>query len=258
MIRIGPLLFAIVASALFGAAACAQGAQPENEESRFSFFRAEDGYLRLDGHTGQVSLCTRRPVGWLCQALPEERAAFEAEVTRLQLENAALKQGAGRTTTRCSAGLEGPRRPPGATGDGSPIDREAGQFMSVIENVWHRLVAIVRERRSRICSASGDLRHGDDAAGSHELSELTSVTAASVITATLVVRTSGPGFTEITQDAARFIAAAGARDGALLLYLRHTSASLVIQENADPDVCADLATALEAPGAGRSTTSWLP
>ena len=48
----------------------------------------------------------------------------------------------------------------------------------------------------------------------------------------------------ITDDAARFIAAAGAKDGVLLLYLRHTSASLVIQENADPDVCTDLLTAL--------------
>jgi secondary thiamine-phosphate synthase enzyme len=66
-----------------------------------------------------------------------------------------------------------------------------------------------------------------------------------VTTATLIVRTSGPGFTEITDDAARFVAAAGAKEGALLLYLRHTSASLVIQENADPDVRADLATALE-------------
>ena len=88
-------------------------------------------------------------------------------------------------------------------------------------------------------------RHGDDAVRPHELSELTSITAPIVTTATLIVRTSGPGFTEITQDAARFIAAAGARDGALLLYLRHTSASLVIQENADPDVRADLSTALE-------------
>jgi secondary thiamine-phosphate synthase enzyme len=43
----------------------------------------------------------------------------------------------------------------------------------------------------------------------------------------------------------RFIAAAGAKDGALLLYLRHSSASLVIQENADPDVRADLMTALD-------------
>jgi secondary thiamine-phosphate synthase enzyme len=88
-------------------------------------------------------------------------------------------------------------------------------------------------------------RHGDDAARPRELSELTSITAPIVTTATLIVPTSGPGFTEITDDAARFVAAAGAKDGALLLYLRHTSASLVIQENADPDVRADLATALE-------------
>jgi secondary thiamine-phosphate synthase enzyme len=85
-----------------------------------------------------------------------------------------------------------------------------------------------------------------DAAGTpNELSELTSAAAATVTTATLIVSTSGPGFTEITHDAVRFIAAAGARDGALLIYLRHTSASVVIQENADPDVQADLVTALE-------------
>jgi secondary thiamine-phosphate synthase enzyme len=88
------------------------------------------------------------------------------------------------------------------------------------------------------------IRHRGDTAAPHQLSELTSVTAEIVTTATLVVQTNGPGFTEITDDAARFIAAAGAKDGALLLYLRHTSASLVIQENADPDVRADLATAL--------------
>jgi secondary thiamine-phosphate synthase enzyme len=88
------------------------------------------------------------------------------------------------------------------------------------------------------------IRHRDDSVTQHQLSELTSVTAQIVTTATLIVETNGQGFTEITDDAARFIAAAGAEDGALLLYLRHTSASLVIQENADPDVRADLATAL--------------
>ena len=44
---------------------------------------------------------------------------------------------------------------------------------------------------------------------------------------------------------ADFLRQAGARDGVLLAYLRHTSASLVIQENADPDVQADLVTALK-------------
>jgi secondary thiamine-phosphate synthase enzyme len=88
------------------------------------------------------------------------------------------------------------------------------------------------------------VRHRDGAATPHQLSELTSATAEIVTTATLIVNTSGQGFTDITDDAARFIAAAGAKDGVLLLYLRHTSASLVIQENADPDVRTDLATAL--------------
>ena len=60
-----------------------------------------------------------------------------------------------------------------------------------------------------------------------------------------VVETPGTGFTEITRDAARFLAETGAGDGVLLLFLRHTSASLVIQENADPDVQTDLVTALE-------------
>jgi secondary thiamine-phosphate synthase enzyme len=65
-----------------------------------------------------------------------------------------------------------------------------------------------------------------------------------VATATLAVETSGEGFTEITGDAAQFLQAADAGDGILLFYMRHTSASLVIQENADADVRVDLCTAL--------------
>jgi secondary thiamine-phosphate synthase enzyme len=67
-----------------------------------------------------------------------------------------------------------------------------------------------------------------------------------VATATLTVETSGEGFFEITREAARFLERIRARDGALLLFIRHTSASLVIQENADPDVRTDLVTALSS------------
>src|ERR1700716_3364614 len=63
--------------------------------------------------------------------------------------------------------------------------------------------------------------------------------------ATLSVETHGEGFIEITRDVAAFLHEAGADDGVLLAYLRHTSASLVIQENADPDVQVDLVTALD-------------
>ena len=65
-----------------------------------------------------------------------------------------------------------------------------------------------------------------------------------VATATLAVDTPGEGFVEITREVARFVADAGACEGALFLFIRHTSASLTIQENADPDVRTDLTTAL--------------
>lgn len=76
------------------------------------------------------------------------------------------------------------------------------------------------------------------------LSAISRVTPQLVASAELSVDTPGEGFTEITREAAAFIAGAKAQDGALFLYLRHTSASLVIQENADPDVQRDLVTAL--------------
>jgi secondary thiamine-phosphate synthase enzyme len=78
-------------------------------------------------------------------------------------------------------------------------------------------------------------------------SRLSSVACAApdlIASATLTVDTAGEGLTEITRDAVRFLAEAGAGDGALFVYLRHTSASLVIQENADPDVRTDLVKAL--------------
>jgi secondary thiamine-phosphate synthase enzyme len=76
-------------------------------------------------------------------------------------------------------------------------------------------------------------------------SALTSAVPELIATATLTVDTRGEGFTDITSEAARFLTEAGAGHGSLQLFLRHTSASLVIQENADPDVQADLVTALD-------------
>jgi secondary thiamine-phosphate synthase enzyme len=77
------------------------------------------------------------------------------------------------------------------------------------------------------------------------LTDLHSVTPETLASARLTVETRGTGFTEITREVADFLRAAGAGDGVLLAYLRHTSASLVIQENADPEVQTDLVTALD-------------
>ena len=65
-----------------------------------------------------------------------------------------------------------------------------------------------------------------------------------IATATLSIETKGEGFIEFTREARDFIAQSGAADGALFAFVRHTSASLTIQENADPDVRVDLMTAL--------------
>jgi secondary thiamine-phosphate synthase enzyme len=77
-----------------------------------------------------------------------------------------------------------------------------------------------------------------------ELSAIHTARVESLASAVLSVPTAGEGFVEITRDVARFLEKAKARDGVLLAYLKHTSASLVIQENADPDVQTDLVTAL--------------
>jgi secondary thiamine-phosphate synthase enzyme len=65
-----------------------------------------------------------------------------------------------------------------------------------------------------------------------------------IATATLTVETRGEALIEITREVVHFLAKAGAGAGVFLAYVQHTSASLTIQENADPDVRTDLVTAL--------------
>ena len=65
------------------------------------------------------------------------------------------------------------------------------------------------------------------------------------VTARLVVDTPGPGFTDVTAAMGRLVAESEISDGVLVLWCRHTSASLTVQENADPDVRVDLLSALD-------------
>jgi secondary thiamine-phosphate synthase enzyme len=59
---------------------------------------------------------------------------------------------------------------------------------------------------------------------------------------TLIVKTQGQGLTEFTADASAFLRASGLNHGLVTIFCRHTSASLIIQENADPSVVDDLET----------------
>jgi secondary thiamine-phosphate synthase enzyme len=90
---------------------------------------------------------------------------------------------------------------------------------------------------------------------STELSTVSTARIETIASATLAVETEGEGFFEITREVAHFLSEIKARDGVVLLYLRHTSASLVIQENADPDVQADLVTALK--GIAPDNAGWI-
>ena len=71
------------------------------------------------------------------------------------------------------------------------------------------------------------------------------VAANAIVSSLLTVQTAGAGFVDVTAEIAKFVREARAREGAVMLFIRHTSASLTIQENADPSVLVDLMTALD-------------
>jgi secondary thiamine-phosphate synthase enzyme len=76
-------------------------------------------------------------------------------------------------------------------------------------------------------------------------SPLTFVNPTTIASSLVTIQTSGRGFIDITSEIAKFVKEAGAVEGMVTLFIRHTSASLVIQENADPSVLKDLTTALD-------------
>ncbi|TMK09046.1 MAG: YjbQ family protein [Alphaproteobacteria bacterium] len=71
------------------------------------------------------------------------------------------------------------------------------------------------------------------------------VSATTLVSSLLTVQTSRRGFIDLTAEIAKFVTDARAKEGAVTLFIRHTSASLTIQENADPSVLEDLTTALD-------------
>jgi hypothetical protein len=144
MIRTGLLVLIVAACALTAPAARAQSTQPDNEDARFTFHRVEDGYLRLDGRSGQVSVCSRRAAGWLCQAVPDERAALEGEIARLQADNAALK----KELVARNMPLPGAIKPDAPAKPDEPRlqlpnDAEFNQVVNFIEKVWRRLAEMI-------------------------------------------------------------------------------------------------------------------
>src|SRR5262249_41622474 len=138
-------LFMVAGLALAGPAAWAQSAVPESDASRYTFNRVGDGDLSLHGRPGRVSTCARGPVGWTCEAVPDERAALEAEIARLQGENTAVK----KELLARNLPLPGTVKPeaPAAKRDEPrlqlPDDADLNKVMNFIEKIWRRLVEMI-------------------------------------------------------------------------------------------------------------------
>src|SRR2546421_13129576 len=83
---------AAAAVAIFlGANAALAQSKPDTENGRYALAPVADGVLRLDTRTGTVSTCNNTGTGWACYAVPDERAALDAEIGRLQADNEKLK-----------------------------------------------------------------------------------------------------------------------------------------------------------------------
>jgi hypothetical protein len=128
---------------------------PGSDDSRYTFHRVQDNFVRLDGRTGDVSVCGQEAMGWTCRAVPDERAALEAAIGRLQGDNAALKR---ELLARGLPLPSGMKADPPAVADANkapakpadpglspklPSDAEVERVMGFIEKVWRRLVELM-------------------------------------------------------------------------------------------------------------------
>ena len=138
-------------------AASSPPVSPESgaEDSRYSFHRVQDSFVRLDSRTGQVSVCGRETAGWACRAVPDERAALEEAIGRLQGDNAALKKELLARGLSLPSGVraDAPAAKEGDKGTGKPAeaspppktpsDAELDRVLAFIEKVWRRLVEMM-------------------------------------------------------------------------------------------------------------------
>jgi hypothetical protein len=141
-------VFAVSAIVPLAPAAHAQSA-PDSENGRYSFAPVNDGMLRLDTRTGQVSLCARKDAGFACNTVPDERSALENEIARLQRENGVMKKDMLARGLPLPGGVAGgvPRDQQRELNLTVPLpsDAEIDRMMTVFEKMWRRMVDMVRK-----------------------------------------------------------------------------------------------------------------
>ncbi len=138
-------------SILIGGAALAEAA-PDTENGRYTLSPIADGVVRLDTRSGAVSTCSDKGNGWACTIVPDERAAYDAEIGRLLQDNAALKAELAQRESSVAGKTDEalPKQDslkPKADGERKieiplPSDRDVDRVMSFVENAWRKLVDI--------------------------------------------------------------------------------------------------------------------
>jgi hypothetical protein len=149
---------------------------PDNENGRYALSPIPDGVIRLDTRTGAVSTCSNGGAGWACYAVPDERAALDEEIGRLQAENEKSKaeverlkaELASRPPTAEDKTAEAlPKEalpksdslkkaePKAAEGERKieiplPSDRDMDRVMSFLEQAWRRLVEMANRMQKDV------------------------------------------------------------------------------------------------------------
>ena len=148
----------VAAACLAGVAPALAAETPDTENGRYTLSPSGDGMIRLDTRTGTVSNCSNSAAGWACYAVPDERAALDAEIGRLQAENEKLKaQLASREPAprpaRSRTPLPKSDKAP-STADGQrkieiplPSDQDMDRVMSFLERAWRRLIDMANRCR---------------------------------------------------------------------------------------------------------------
>lgn len=138
--------------------ATAESKPADNTDSRYTFTRMNDGYVRLDNRTGQVSVCSKRTVGWTCQLAAEDRGALEGEITRLQEENVALKKELLANGMPLPGSMKGV--PPAAHHERSfslpsANDPNIERMKVMVEKAWRRLVDMISALQKEVLKKTG-------------------------------------------------------------------------------------------------------
>jgi hypothetical protein len=162
------LVPAVLMAVLCNAAPALAQDVPGSEAARYSFHKVQDTFIRLDSQTGQVATCGHGASGWSCKLAPDERAALESEINRVQSDNAALKKellarGIALPGNMKADAAQGtvpgpmakapepnaesrpvpPRDVPGEPSVKLPSDAELDRVMGFMEKVWGRLVEMM-------------------------------------------------------------------------------------------------------------------